>query len=185
MKKIIILFLLCVLVGVISLLGCNQNKKHTIDAQGRDNEISFGIYLVTDKTVPTWKLNGISLDKLQLASDPIISEKDIIEYNKNTHVIKLVPGVLQRFPDKPNELPFVIIANGKRCYFGAFFSLLFSKGRHFPVIFIHPEPPQDLPVNCIRIERYALNWKALGPSKDPRTDSRIMECLDKLGKLKK
>ncbi len=99
-------------------------------------ERGFGIYLVTGlradhpahRRSPPRQAWEFPPEDLILAEKPVISDKDIIEYDWKTHTIKLVPGAEKRLP-KPStsdtafvvsERAFVVVANGRRCYLGYF-----------------------------------------------------------------
>jgi len=120
----------------------------------------------------------IDLDKVTLVEPPLVSERDIIEYDWSFHRVVVSKGVGDRFP-RPNSFgtPFVVVANGQRCYLGGIWTSVSSVGTHLPII-----DEMDARDDCFEIQLgYPGRWDTL---QDPREDSRIYKTLKQLGKLK-
>ncbi|MCY2931625.1 MAG: hypothetical protein NTV86_19460 [Planctomycetota bacterium] len=115
------------------------------------------------------------LAKLRLAKAPILCAEDIAEYGWDNHVIYLTAAGLRRLPDmRQGSLPFVMVADGQRCYLGQFYSPLSSYPASVPTIALELGAPR----NPIRIHI------PIAGANDPRGDPRIQKALRELGKLK-
>jgi HEAT repeat protein len=128
---------------------------------------------------PVMKLDQLELDEYQLLTD-----RHIRFYDWETHTIYLTPEGRQRIPASSTigvrGRYFVIIADGQRCYMGAFWSSLSSISCEIPVI----NPLKNSPTSGqITIERAYPSAK-FGKGNDPRSDFRIKKVLAELGKLK-
>lgn len=130
---------------------------------------SFGIYLVTSKV----KSYEVELASFSLADEPMISDKDIVEYDWKTHRIDLVPGI--KLPEPRSE--FIVVADGERCYLGAFWSQYWSIACSVPNI------EYEQAGDYIEIEA-AHPGAPFRKDIDPRGDKRILKCLKALGKIK-
>ncbi len=116
-----------------------------------------------------------------LGDDPILTDKDIVAYDWNTHTLKLRPGLAQQLDreyGRRSVSPFVVIANGQRCYLGAFLSHISSYMPSVPVIqvFLSGHSPEK----AIRIRESPISG-----TKDPRSDPRIRRALEQAGLLGK
>ncbi len=168
MKKLsIFLIIVCALTGS----ACQPGKNN-----------GFAIYLLA-QNIPAAELARIDIDRLPLESKPIISNDDIISYDKANHMIELTPAaytrVQQIFPIPVNGFPFVVCAGNERIYTGAFWTSISSISFSGVVIM----QPVDTKNTTIQI---TLGYP--GPEfftgDDPRADSRIMKALEKDGKMK-
>ena len=122
------------------------------------------------------------LTKVELASEPLLTDADIIEYQWADHTIQITEQAAKRIPISrevgTGGKAFVIVVDNKVCYRGAFWTGLSSVGHFHPVIMVDRA---DLQV--IKISRMYPNLEAeLEP--DPRDDGRIRKVLKALGKLK-
>jgi hypothetical protein len=82
-------------------------------------------------------------------------------------------------PVEVGGMPFVVIANGERIYGGAFWTPLSSLSYN-GVIILQPFEPD---ANEIVLELgYPAREAFTGP--DPRGDARVMQALERAGKLK-
>jgi hypothetical protein len=150
-----------------SLSGCSSTT-------GNTNR--FAIYLVA---VPNTDINQIILE-----DKPVLTAADIVSYDWNTHTMELTDGGLHSIPAPPKEVgvygkPFVVVADGQRCYLGAFWATFSSLAYPGPVI----ELPLDTKTNSVIIRR-AYPFETLDMKSDPRTDKRIFKVLSELHKLK-
>jgi hypothetical protein len=121
---------------------------------------------------------------LPLASQPIVTDVDIIAYDFSKHAMKLKPEALNRLPRPPVEgTPFVVVVNGERIYPGAFYSNMSSISCYLPIIMVDrrgldPTSPADI----LLIENgIPPQSSALG--EDLRSDVRVRDALANLKKL--
>ena len=123
----------------------------------------FGIYLVE---------NG----------ELIISDRDIISYNKTRHEIKLTKGGIERL--KALDLyqrNFVIKLNGIEMYEGAFWSNLSSR-IYEGVVILDIHLIQEEVTDSITIEPWYPPTLFKG-TEDPRLNTEIFNYFQKIGKL--
>jgi hypothetical protein len=144
----------------------------------------FAIYLVVDPISVADRLGADDLDpvdikQLRLASAPVLTEQDVIEYEWNKHLIKLGPEARNRLPSPRSVwgLPFVVVADGERCYLGAFWSHFSSYMPKVPAVYGFYSPGRE---NEIQIQ-----GPPGGDVGDPRNDPRIRSVLERLGALSK
>lgn len=145
---------------------------------------SFGIYLtrLSEEVIQTLEKTPIPLESVPLDPIPLISQKDIVEYDFSTHIMKLTPAAFDKVSkikvaSVSYGIPFVVVANGRKHYMGVFWSLLSSIPTSFPHI---PSPV----VPELAAERYGINSvPILPPSRDVRVT--IYMTLKELGLLKK
>jgi len=76
-------------------------------------------------------------------------------------------------------LPFIVIADDKRIYLGAFWTPISSQSSSIPVI----EVPLMLPQNIIKIEA-GYPGKIINSQSDPRSNQLINDALKSVGKIK-
>ena len=132
MKKEWIAYLLIGLVWIsIFIVRCSRNP-----FSNNNDDHHFAIYFLADTTL---KMNDVienvingNLDDIKLQSEPWLSEKDIDFYDWSSHCIYLkkdktyfIPGWQKKdrfnvFPTEWADRPFVVEANGKKCYLGYF-----------------------------------------------------------------
>ena len=155
--------LLVVLVGLAS--GCRP---------AAEDAASFAIFLVVNPSG--------NLQEVQLADRPILTEADIVSYDWATHTVELSDAGLKRLPTSAEVgtggKRFVVVANGRRCYQGAFWTAVSSVACPNPVI------------DVMSVSRTITNQRAY-PSEesaesedDPRSDKRVLEALTRLKKLR-
>jgi len=141
------------------------------------NQSSFEIYLV--------KNDNADLQQVEIYSKPILTAADIMKYDWNKHEIVLTNKGLRKLP-KENDTTvlgksFVVIANGIRCYKGAFWTSIWSVSHPNPIINIGPRL-EGRSKNIISIERaYPSENFAIGP--DPRNNNLIYKALFELNKI--
>jgi len=145
-------------------------------AKQSPNKSSVGIYLITARPKDV-DLGKVPLADFTLADKPLISEADILEYDWESHTIRLKQ---QAVADRIFGLKgigdtdaFVVVANGQRLYAGVMMSDISSYLPRAPVIYVgikglHPK-------KAIRID---LLPKAGRP--DPRNDGRLKQALQAL-----
>lgn len=166
--------MLAVLIAVVTTIASAD--------QSETNRPSFAIYLTKLSTnqIQNLERNPIPLASIPLENEPLISERDLIEYDFSKHIMKLTLEGFQKVekikaPSVSHGVPFVVVAGGVRRYTGVFWSVLSSAVTSFPNI---PVPVtvygNTYGTNCVPI---------LAPSRDVR--ATIYMPLHKLGVLKK
>ena len=110
----------------------------------------------------------------------VISDRDIVFYNKSSHEIKLTEEGVQKV--KALEipvygLPFVLKVDGKEIYGGSFWTPISSVPSSGIVIEVF-----QIKDNIISLEKgYPTSEFFRGP--DPRNNSQVFDYLQKIGKL--
>jgi hypothetical protein len=126
----------------------------------------------------------INLEKVELRDYKLLTEDHIESYDWDTHTITLTKEGSRRIPSSSlrgvRGRSFVIVADGQRCYLGAFWSSLSSTSCPVPVINILRQNPYES--GKIQIERAYPSAK-FGQGEDPRFDERIKKVLEETGKL--
>ena len=128
----------------------------------------LGIYLIEKYSK--------DMEKAELAPWPVLSEADIVSYDWEAHMVTLTSDGLKKL-DALSRLiahgkPFVIVADGQRCYMGGFWSPMSSIRPPYPLIYLsYMTGP-----HAVLIEK--------GSGADPRSDARILKTLIELNKLK-
>jgi hypothetical protein len=119
-------------------------------------------------------------EDIPLAKYPVISDKDIANYDWETHTVTVTdPSVLRRVRTTSVwGAPFVFVADGKPIYVGAFYSLGSSQSCPVPVILADFMQR----TNTFKIER-GYPTGNFAPV-DFRPDPRVKEVLRELNKLK-
>jgi hypothetical protein len=153
---------------MLALAGCGAKTE------------GFAVYLTKDD-VPVAQMEALS--HVEIASTPVISDKDIIAYYKDTHEIELTVDAYQRVQSleiPTNGRSFVVCVNKVPIYWGAFWTPVSSQSFNGVTIML---PSFSEKENTIQI---GLGYPS--PSfyqgEDPRSDPAITEALEKAGKLK-
>jgi hypothetical protein len=165
------LSLLLIIVFAITSSACKPIK-----------EDGFAIYLLT-QNIPANELSQIDINLLTLETKPIISNDDIISYDKTNHIIELTQvtytRVQQIFPIPVNGIPFVVCVGNERIYTGAFWTPI-SSISYDGVVIMQPFNAKDTTIQI------TLGYP--GPDfftgNDLRADSRIMKALEEDEKIK-
>lgn len=125
------IFLLSSFVLIFSLAAFSQSEA----------PVNWGIYLtrLPESEFRTLDPIRVNLDSVPLESKPLISEKDIVEYRRPSHIIKLTPegfGKISRirFSNGSDRIPFVVVVQGRKIYMGMIWSGFSSEFRTFPYI---------------------------------------------------
>jgi hypothetical protein len=138
----------------------------------------FSIYLLAQH-VAAHQVS--TLDVLDLEQEPILSISDIIAYSWETHTIELIASAYERMGEL--EVPvdgtiFVACLGREPIYTGAFWAMYSSLSFNGVVI--------KLPLTDDHTTQITLGYPS--PSfftgKDPRSDPRILQSLERAGKLK-
>ncbi|MBL7190042.1 MAG: PmoA family protein, partial [Phycisphaerae bacterium] len=135
----------------------------------------FAIYLVADP-IDIGKGDEITIEQLHLAPDPVITEQDLVGYDWSGHVLKLASGIKDRIPH-PSVwgIPFVVVADGTRCYLGAFCSFGSSHLPKVPIAYARAISAQLNSKDSLRIKPPPTTGAT-----DPRGDRRIRKVLEEL-----
>jgi len=151
--------------GVV--LSANGSIRHyTIDWESFHR---FALYLV--------KKRHTELEKAELADEPLLTERDIVRYDWATHTMEMTEEGVKKLPRVGTRgKAFVIVADGQRCYRGAFWTPISSISHPNPVV---------LPFGgrMRKIER-AYPSAEFAKGDDPRSDSRLLNVLKEVGKLR-
>jgi len=144
---------------------------------------SFAIYLPADR-LSVAEMAQAELADIELQDEPILSVSDIISYTRATHEIELTASVydkIQRLEVPVSGLPFVVCTGRKAVYWGAFWTLASSVSFEGFVILQHPRESER------RVIRIDFGYPSPGlplDSEDPRADDRLMNALERAGKLR-
>jgi hypothetical protein len=118
------------------------------------------------------------LETAILAPEPVLTDADVIEYKWDSHTIMITEECAKRI-GQAHELRhgvyFVVIADGFRCYRGAFWSAISSSKCSVP--WIDAGLGREL-----RIE-YAGRTNGASTAEDVRSDRRVRKVFHELGKL--
>jgi hypothetical protein len=144
-----------------------------------ESEGEFAIYL-TARTISPAMLSQAALEALELEPDPILSTDEVLRYVGASHKILLTSSAFERI----NQLrvpidgrAFVVCVGGERIYRGAFWTMASSLSFDGVVIAV---PLVDASL------RLQLGYPAspdLFAGEDPRSDGRILQALQRAGKL--
>jgi len=173
MPMFILVFCIC--------LSCS-NKKSTTEPE--DSNDIFALYIVEDTIYGN---SEFGLDTLKLSKQPLLSSSDITSYSWNKHQITYSETVYEQligFTDLWRK-GFVVIAEGKKIYWGLFQSWVDSYACQNPVIILHPREPdmKHILPPAIYIRRSYFDGEGLETEPDPRSDTRIYNALEKAGIL--
>jgi hypothetical protein len=167
-KKLLIISIVFLPLILLALSGCNSQ------AEG------FAIYL-TRNDIPVSQMEMLS--HVEIADNPVISSKDIIAYDKETHEIELKADAYERI--QALQVPtsgrsFVVCVDKGPIYWGAFWAPFSSQSFNGVTILVPAFSQQE---NVITLE---LGYPSVSffQSQDPRANTAIMESLEKAGKLK-
>ena len=142
------------------------------------NQEGFAVYL-TEGDIPPESMPA--LDQVDIAKRPIISVDDVVTYNAQTHELKLTTDAYEDLMnlDVPvNGRSFVVCVDREPIYWGAIWTLLSSIS--FDGIIIRKPSAED--TNVVALE-LGYPSSSFHQGEDPRNDSRIMESLERAGKL--
>jgi len=165
--------ILLIVILFLTITGCTSSE---IDG--------FAIYLLSQdiSALDTLKMD---IDQLLLEDEPLISDEDIISYQRTNHIIELSPAAYRRFqgefpqPVKVAGIPFVVCVGSQRIYSGALWSPASSVSYDGVVIL----QPFDSDGTTIQLNLGYPEPKAF-TGLDPRGDSRIVRALEQAGKLR-
>ena len=173
MKKLIChipakLTVLILIVTIFALSSCTISKGD-----------EFAIYL-TKGDIPPAQMPALS--QVDTAEPPIISMKDIITYNAQTHELKLTTSAFERISqlDVPvRGKSFVVCVDREPIYWGAFWTPISSLSFDGVTIW---KPLSSEGPHVITIELGYPSSSFYG-GEDPRNNPEVMRSLEQAGKL--
>jgi len=170
MRTSILAFIVMILPTLVS---CSTTPTPAFDE-------GFAIYLLRENISPQ---QPVDLDLLELAQHPILSSKDIVSYTRATHDIELTQNgylTIAALSLPVTGISFAACVNGQPIYTGAFWPGYSSLS--FDGIVIDPILA-SMEHTFIHIQ---LGYPGLDffDAVDPRSDPRILQALDRAGKLK-
>lgn len=144
----------------------------------------FAVYLLSDGR-PGTALLGASLGDLPLRDRPLFSQNDLAWYNSARHEMALSPEAYARVqgvfaaPIQTDGIPFVVCVGPERIYAGAFWTPLSSLS-YDGVVILQPMAPDRTTLEI------SLGYPGSGfyRGPDPRSDPRVLEALERTGKLR-
>jgi len=166
-----------VAIALLSMWCCSEDTSE---------EYSFEIFVITSTVFPEYPYEPSDFDprkfdieSANLQAVPVISSEHIINYDLANHVITIDPArpleILQLGID---GVPFIVVANGKRCYVGTFWNRLSAlRYPDIPLIFI--EDLADDSSFGITPPPWYIHVES-----DPRDDAEVIKALKGLGLLK-
>lgn len=164
---------------------CGMRRLTLGGAEPADPTNAFGIYLFAESVDPgIFTRAECDGSGIRLADSPVISAADIIRYDFVDHSMKLRAEALARLPRLTSPgTAFVVLAEGKRIYVGAFTTCASSIPISVPTIMVDRRAlVTNQPPDVLVIER-AYPQPSFGVGPDPRGDPRIKAALAALGKL--
>lgn len=143
------------------------------------NSEGFAIYLTSDDVSPSDMAN---LEHYELADQPVISSEDIIGYTAATHEISLLDTAYECI--SALEVPvsgksFVVCVDKKPIYYGAFWTSVSSISFDGVVI---QKPVTTNDSKIIKLET-GYPDTSFYRGTDPRNNEKVMQALEKDGKL--
>jgi hypothetical protein len=165
---------------LIFFFGCNSNPTDS------DADNNFSIFLT--KNIENNSPSNISLDKIILEDEPILSNQLIESYVWDNHKISYSNETKEKIKLKEPLFGryFIVIAQNQRIYWDLFTDDASSTGCQNPVIRLwprHPDKSSFVP-DVFVIERAYPEYFGNDNYKDLREDLRIYNALLKSGKLK-
>jgi hypothetical protein len=138
----------------------------------------LAIYL-TKQDIPPAQMEALS--HVNLTDQPIISTKDVITYNAQTHEMKLTDEAFERISQldvTTRGRSFIVCVDKKSIYWGAFWVIWSSMSFDGVTIWLPP----------ILEEPYVIRLELGYPSsfytgEDPRSNPVVIESLEQAGKL--
>lgn len=143
------------------------------------NHEGFAIYL-TREDIPPARMEALS--HVDITDQPVISMKDIITYNAQTHEIKLTANAFERISqlDVPvRGRSFMVCVDRKLIYWGAFWTPLSSMSFDGVTIW-KPLGSQGPEIITLELGYPSSSFYA---GEDPRNNPEVLNALKQTGKL--
>lgn len=177
MKKIasFMIMLMIIITGSVTACTSEGTPKATFDIQKE----GFAIYLTKDD-IPPAKMEALS--HVDIAEQPVVSIKDIITYNVQTHELKLTDTAFERIAQL--EVPvqgksFVVCVDKAPIYWGAFWTPVSSISFDGVTIW---KPFSSEGPKIITLE-LGYPSPSYNGGEDPRNSSGVLQSLEQAGKL--
>jgi len=173
--------IVCFISLTLSLIIFSCNNESPTSNEFTD---TFAVY-ITNSTYTTKQIP--ELNKIDLVSEPLLSNNDISKYNWLHHQITFPQNVYDRIITRGNLLHklFVIVANGQRIYWGRFMDNADSGGCQNPVIILYPRHPDGritTPETFVINRAYPGYYGSINEP-DIRNDPNIYQALKSCGIL--
>jgi hypothetical protein len=139
----------------------------------------FAIYLTREDIPPT---QMGTLSHVDIADQPIISTKDVVTYNAQTHELKLTPNAFERISqlDVPvRGKSFMVCVDKQPIYWGAFWTPISSISFDGVTIW---KPYSSQGPSILTLELGYPSSSFYG-GEDPRNSAEILKSLEQAGKL--
>ncbi len=129
--------IICFISFTISLIFLGCNKESPTSNEFTD---TFAVY-ISNTTFTSEQISD--LNKIDLIDEPLLTNNDITKYNWEDHHITFSQNVYERIITRGNLLHklFVVVANGRRIYWGRFMDNADSGVCQNPVIILYPRHP--------------------------------------------
>jgi hypothetical protein len=124
-----------------------------------------------------------TLSHVEIADKPLLSLNDIISYSRNTHQIELTTEAaarLERLQVPTSGKAFVVCVDRQPVYWGAFWAGYSSQSFEGITIMVAPLLPGPRTIQIVQGYPSASFFKG----EDLRNDARVMQSLQKAGKLR-
>lgn len=169
-----------IMILLIVLQACKS------EATKSNSENDFSIYLV--KEIENNFPGSVSLDRLILEDEPLLSSEMIDSYEWTKHRISFSLETKEKLKTKEPLYGryFVVTAQKQRIYWGLFTSDVSSMSCQNPVIKVWPRHPsgESFIPDTLKIDRAYPEYFGNKNDKDLRNDDRIYITLKASGKLR-
>lgn len=149
----------------------------------------FAIYALPNNIKPS-QLSKLDLKKLKPTGTPLVSESEIIYYQKETHEFKvdyIASDRIKKIHRRGGTQPFAVFVGKEAIYVGAFWKSILSQSFDGVIIDTYKtvgNPPyysnSDYPILTLELGYPSDEYFK---SADLRADSRIFKALEDAGKL--
>jgi hypothetical protein len=163
--------------AIITLIGISCSKS-SVNGTLMKQE-GFAIFL-TKEDIPPDKMEMLS--HVDIADRPVISIRDIITYNAQTHEIKLTDEAFERIANLEVPVsgkPFLVCVDGSPIYWGAFWTPISSLSFDGVTIW-QPMGSQESKIITLELGYPASSFYK---GEDPRNDPVVLDSLERSGKL--
>lgn len=151
---------------------------------GMETNIPLAIYATTNTSPwdPPRDPNVFAL-----AEQPILTDADFVSYDWPTHTFTLQSNSISKLPafsSGGQQIIFVVVAYGQRCYVGQFRPL--EDAAPYPLDFptIRVWADSRMRNKTTKIAMESRGQSVDGRSNDPRSDPRVLDALKKASKLR-
>ena len=155
----------------------------TMSVAQQETNYLFAIY-VTESS--SWWHPETNADAVKLMSIPVLTDKNLLVYDWATHTMTLCTNATTRLPTFHFGLQcsnFVVVAEGKRCYVGAFcgYEDCAPAPENIPLVRVWSSTRERLTCLAMPIEIEGRGRRLT--ANDPRSDPRVKTALKKANKL--